>query len=224
MKTRVMTSAIAMSIALGGCGGGGGGGIASTPAPIVTTTNTAITDLRASQSFTNDATRTDVAFNTTSKATITGRAGSTPLTVSYDASSSSYAITGGGITDTFAPADRQTGSATGETKYMRRTGDVSSYLTLVTTPYYGTASNRYVGMGYAQRNTRSGDRQDTAFTTFTYGLDTPASGVPRTGSGTCSALPPFPGRSPMSSRGGVGSTSISSTACSRPRHRSRAPA
>lgn len=188
MKTRVTMSAIAMSIALGGCGGGGGDGIALTPAPIVTPTptptNTAITDLRASQSFTNDATRTDVTFNTTSRSTISGRAASTPLTVSYDASTSSYAITGGGVTDTFAPADRQTGSATGETKYVRGTGDVSSYLTLVTTPYYGTASNRYVGMGYAQRNTRSGDRQDTAFTTFTYGLDTPASGVPRTGSGT----------------------------------------
>jgi len=204
MKTRAMTSAMAIAFALSGCGGGSGGGIASTPPPIATPTptptNTTITDLRASQSFVNDAARTDVAFNTTSNSTISGRAASTPLTVSYDASSSSYAITGGGVTDTFAPADRQTGSVTGETKYIRRTGDVSSYLTLVTTPYYGTASNRYVGMGYAQRNTRLGDRQDTAFTTFTYGLDTPASGVPRTGAGTFATdvfgLASFPGAEP----------------------------
>ncbi|RYD27718.1 MAG: transferrin-binding protein [Lysobacteraceae bacterium] len=39
-------------------------------------------------------------------------------------------------------------------------------------------------MGYAQHNTLSAERQDTAFTTFTYGLDTPAGGVPRAGSGT----------------------------------------
>lgn len=186
MKTCATISVIAMSIALGGCGGGGGGGIASTPppTPTPTPTNTAITDLRVSQSFVNDATRTDVSFNTTSRATISGRAASTPLTVSYDASSKSYAITGGGVTDTFTSADQQSGTATGETRYVRRIGDVSTYLTLVTTPYYGNTSNRYVGMGYAQRNTRPGERQDTAFTTFTYGLDTPASGVPRTGAGT----------------------------------------
>jgi hypothetical protein len=91
MTKRGTTSAIAITIALGGCGGGGGG-IASTPAPPVATptpasTNTVISDLRASQSFVNDATRTDVAFNTTSKATIAGRAGTAPLTISYDASS-----------------------------------------------------------------------------------------------------------------------------------------
>ncbi|MFG6283072.1 transferrin-binding protein-like solute binding protein [Sphingomonas sp. S6] len=202
MNKCATTSAIAMAFALNGCGGGGGGGIASSPPPIVTPTptNATITDLRASQSFANDAARTDVSFNTTSSSTISGRAASTPLTVSYDASSSSYTITGGGVTDTFGPTDRQTSGVTGETKYARRTGDVSSYLTLVTTPYYGTVSNRYVGMGYAQRNTRSGERQDTAFTTFTYGLDTPASGVPRTGAGTFATdvfgLASFPGAEP----------------------------
>lgn len=190
MKTYAMVSAIAMAIALGGCGGGGGGGIASTPPPIPaptptpTPTNTTITDLHASQSFVNDAARTDVAFNTVSKATISGRAASTPLTVSYDALSNSYTVAGGGVTDTFTPADKQTSSNAGEVKYARRSGADASYLTLVTTPYSGNTPNRYVGMGYAQRNTLSTDRQDTAFTTFTYGLDTPAGGVPRTGGGT----------------------------------------
>ncbi len=179
-----------MAIALGGCGGAGGG-VGSTPppptptpTPTPTPANTVITDLRASQNFTNDATRTDVSFNTASRSTISGRAASTPLTVSYDASTNSYAITGGGVTETFTDADKQTTDIPGETRYVRRTGSEANYLTLVTTPYYGTAANRYVGMGYAQRNLLSTDRQDTGFTTFTYGFDTPAGGVPRVGGGT----------------------------------------
>lgn len=174
---------------LGACGGGGGGGVASTPAPPIATptptpTNTNITDLRASQSFSNDAGRTDVTFNLTSKTTVSGKAAAIPLTVRYDAGSGSYAVTSGDVTDTFATADRQAQNNAGETRYVRRNGNDATYLTLVTTPYYGSTSNQYVGLGYLQHNSTSGDRQITSFTTFAYGLDTPVGGVPRSGTGT----------------------------------------
>lgn len=182
------TAAIVMVLLpLSACGGGGGGGVASTPTPPTATptpTNTTITDLRASQSFANDAGRTDVTFNLTSKTTVSGKAAATPLTVRYDASSGSYAVTSGDVTDTFTTADRQATGNAGETRYVRRNGSDSTYLTLVTTPYYGSTSNQYVGLGYLQRNSVSGDRQATSFTTFAYGLDTPPGGVPRSGNGT----------------------------------------
>lgn len=176
------------TLVLSGCGGAGGA-INSTPTPPVSTptpaaTNSTITNLTASQSFANDASRTDVAFNLTSNTTIQAKAAATPVTVSYEAGSNSYVVTSGGVTDTFSVADRQTGTVAGETRYVRRSGDSSTYLTLVTTPYSGRISNSYVALGYLQRNAISASRQDTGFITFAYGLDTPASGVPRTGSGT----------------------------------------
>ena len=189
MKKAAVIGVVALP--LGACGGGGGGGVASTPAPPIaspsptpTPTNTSIADLRASQSFANDAGRTDVTFNLTSKTTVSGTAAATPLTVRYDATSGSYAVTSGSVTDTFATADRQAQTNAGETRFIRRNGSDATYLTLVTTPYNGSTSNQYVGLGYLQRNSTSGDRQATSFTTFAYGLDTPAGGVPRLGTGS----------------------------------------
>jgi hypothetical protein len=78
------------------------------------------------------------------------------------------------------PADAQPQINPGETRYSKSAG--GEYLTLVTTPYYfGQASNRYVGMGYWQKNALSGGIQSTQFTSFTYGLDTPEAGMPRNG-------------------------------------------
>lgn len=176
-----------LALSLCGCGSDGGGGVASTPAPPVATptpTNTSISDLRASQSFTNDAARTTLAINLTSKTDVSAQAAAVPLSVRYDASTGSYAITSGSVTETFATADKQATSSAGETKYMHRSGSESSYLTLATTPYSSSTPNQYVGLGYYQHNTVNGDQQGTNFTTFTYGLDTPATGVPRSGTGT----------------------------------------
>lgn len=170
-----------------------------TPAP-APPPNTVITDLHTSQSFNDDATRTDVAFNLTSKTTISAHAASTPLTVSYDAASNSYLVSGGGVTDMFGTGDKQAAGNVGETKYTHRDASGSSYLTLATTPYTASASNRYVALGYYQHNAVSGDRQDTIFTAFIYGFDTPASGVPRSGSATFATdvfgLESFPGAEP----------------------------
>lgn len=204
MRFRIWISTLTLPLAA--CSGGGGaGGIVSTPAPAPASTNTTITDLQASQSFANDATQSDVSFNTVSNTTISGRAASTPLTVRYDAASGSYTISGGSFSETFGAADKQATSAPGETRYVRTNGNESSRLTLVTTPYNGSISNRYVGMGYLQRNVRSDGRQDTRYTAFTYGLDTPASGMPRTGTGSFATdvlgLSSVPGEEPESFQG-----------------------
>lgn len=211
-KVKKIVSVSCGALMLSACGGGGGGGIASTPPPPIATptpaptaTNSAITDLRASQSFANDAAKTEVSFNKVSDTTIVSRAASLPLTVSYDAPSNSYTVAGGGFSETFATADKQASQTTGETSYLRRNGNESSYLTLVTLPFSSQTSNKYVGLGYLQRNMSTTERQDTDFVAFTYGLDTPASGVPRAGTGTFSTdvfgLSSVPGTEPETFQG-----------------------
>ena len=185
MKYAFVCLGVFSATALSGCGGGGGS-ISSTPAPPPSpppaASNTTITNLVASQNFTNDDARTSVAFDLTTKTTITGTATSTPLTVSYDASSGSYTLSGSDATEVFSKSD-VTSSASGEVKYQKTNTTGRDYLTLVTTPYSGTTSNKYVGLGYWQRNTTAGTRQDTLFDVFTYGLATAAGATPRTGSG-----------------------------------------
>jgi hypothetical protein len=177
---------------LGGCGGGGGGGVGSTPAPPVgggegsgggtpAPVNTLVTDLRASQTFTSDATTTQVSLRT-ADGIVTGTAQSrSTMQVGYDAATRSYTVTTEGRSQTFEPADRRPDRTPGEAVFIKP-GSTSDYLTLVTTPYYGTGStNRYVGLGYWQRNATANGLQATQFTTFTYGLATAAGAVPRSG-------------------------------------------
>jgi hypothetical protein len=189
---RKIYGAVVGALLLSSCGGGGGSGIASTPAPTPAPTpsptptpaSATIGNLRANQTFTADAAQTDASFNLTSSTTIIAKPQATSLSVRYDATSNSYEISGSGRSETFTPADRQAGTVEGETRYVHRSDGNASYLTLVTTPYLGSTPNRYVGLGYYQRNAVASERQETGFATFIYGFDTPATGVPRSGSAT----------------------------------------
>ena len=184
MKSGFWLLAGVMSAGLSACGGGGGGGsVASVPAPapaITPASNATITNLVANQNFANDDASTNVAFDLTTKTTISGTAKQAPLNVSYDATNRSYTLSSSNGSDVFAATD-VVSSASGETKYQKTDGASRNYLTLLTTPYTSSTSNKYVGLGYWQRNTSNGNRQDTLFDVFTYGLATPASATPRAG-------------------------------------------
>ena len=174
-------------LALAGCGGSGSG-LNVTPPPVAgpvsapTPTNSTITDLQASQSFAVDGATAGTAIDLSAKTVISANSAPSSIQVSYDASTRSYAVTTAGRTQTFLPTDAQAVTTTGETRYQKSTATGSDYLTLVTTPYSGTQSNRYVGLGYWQRNVLSGTTQNTSFDSFVYGLETPAAAMPRTGS------------------------------------------
>lgn len=191
------------SFALGACGGDGG--VASTPAPPPAPppapVNTTLTDLKASQSFANDAATSKLTFDLTTKTTITGQNTPAALTVSYDVGTNSYTIAGGGISQSFAPSDILTNTAA-ESRYRKPNGTGNDYLTLAKIPYSGTTPTQYVGLGFLQRNAGSGTTQDTVFTAFTYGLDTPPAAVPRTGTAAFSidvfGLASTPGFEPRS--------------------------
>jgi hypothetical protein len=164
---------------LSACGGGGVDSAGSTaPAPIPT--NTSLRDLRVSQSFTNDATSTAVSFDLVTQTTITGKAAPVTLTVRYDAATQSYTLTTPGQTQTFAPSDISSTDPS-QVQYKKTDGSNRDVLTLVKAPYSGPVVPSYVGMAYWQRNTSTGNQQNSLFDIFTYGLETPAAAVPRSG-------------------------------------------
>lgn len=188
-------AAMAGCVLLAACGGaGGGGGVGALPAPPTGGTgggsptptpapvNTFITDLKASQTFTSDATTTDVEVRTAGGIVNRTAVSGAGIQVSYDAAAGSYTVTTAGRSQTFAAADRRPDRFPGEATFAKTGGD-PEYLTLVTVPLYDAGnSNRYVGLGYWQRNAVAGGVQATQFTTFAYGLTTAAGAVPRSGS------------------------------------------
>ena len=181
---------------LAACGGGGGGGpagagtnaplpggtgTAPTPTPSPTPTNTSITNLTVSQTFSGPAATTTTTINISPASVESASSARSTLQVRYDAGAHTYTVESQGRSQSFAPADVRPGTTPGETVYAKTDGSVRDYLTLVTTPYTGSTSNRYVGLGYWQRNTVSAGRQATTFDSFVYGLDTAAAAVPRAG-------------------------------------------
>lgn len=179
---------LAACVLMTGCGGGGGGvasagsnpaggGTGSAPTP----TNSSITGLTVSQTFSGPAATTATAINLSPASVVNATSARSTLQISYDAGTQSYTVATQGRSQSFAPADARAATNPGETVYAKTNGSVRDYLTLVTTPYSGSTSNRYVGLGYWQRNTVSAAQQDTTFDSFVYGLETPAASVPRAG-------------------------------------------
>jgi hypothetical protein len=140
-----------------------------------------ISDLTASQTFTSKATTTDVALGA-SDGVVGGTSGSrASVTISYDAAAQTYAVQTDDRSQTFGPDDEQT-LWEGEKRFAKALSNGSDYLTLVTSPYLDPQySNKYVGMGYWQRNILLGPDQQTYFSTFIYGFDTLDSSMPRAG-------------------------------------------
>lgn len=153
MRNKRIVAAFAASSVLAGCGGDGGvQGPGSTPA--APSANSTITSLVASQSFTNDDAVTTVALAPPGGASSGASASKSTLSISYDASSKSYTVSTGGRSQTFAPGDQTTSNSNGPgiTAFQKSANGTSDYLTLVTTPFDTSVSNRYVGLGFWQRN------------------------------------------------------------------------
>lgn len=184
----------------GGGGAGGSGGIAATPPP----TNSSITNLVANQSFSGVAGATHVAFDLGTRTVSSSSTADQQLTISYDAAAKSYTLNQPGRTTSFQAADIQSNS-NGETRFARGTGSTRDYLTIVTTPYSGSVSNRYVALGYAQHNETSTGVQNTDFAAFTFGLESPVSAIPRSGTASWQTdvfgLYDAPGQTPRTVQG-----------------------
>lgn len=174
----------ALASTLAACGGGGER-VAVTPPPVSSPTptpaptNTSISDLVASQTFTGSGTTVDIALTLPTGEVKSASGDREPASLAYNAETDTYKVTLGDRSSDFTAADKLPQRFSGEVRYETSSND---YLTLVTTPYYQGKPNQYVGLGYWQANQLSADTQNTSFSTFVYGFNTPAGDVPRTGS------------------------------------------
>lgn len=169
-------------LTLAACGDGGGGTVnsgGSTPPPA---SNTSLASLTVSQSFTNNAATQTANFALGTGNTNSGSSDTQALVISYDATNSSYTISTQGRSATFAPADLVS-QASGVAVYSKTKGNTTDRLTNLAANVtgYDSAGPKYSGLAYWQRYTVDGTSEATTFDIFTYGLDTPATGVPRTG-------------------------------------------
>lgn len=177
--------AIGVCMVLSACGGGsGGGGVGSTPppptAPAPAPTNGSIGELRFSQSFATEGASTTTRLNRDQGLVVNGSTARNAVLVRYDAATQSYTVEAPGRAQSFAPANLTTDDAD-EKIYNKSSGETRDTLTLVATPYTSNTPNRYVRIGFWQRNLSSPGLQDTTFDAFVYGLETPATALPRTG-------------------------------------------
>lgn len=207
MKYRMLLTSAMLAAMLSACGGGSGGVNSTptpTPTPAPTPTNTTLSDLKASQSFTNDAAAAKALFDLVTKTGISGSAAKATLSIAYDAKTNGYTLTTDGRTQSFLPGDIASQGAY-DTVYTKTGTDGSDRLTLTRTGYTSSTPRSYVGLGYWQRNVTSGDRQNMDFSVFTYGLATPGSAVPRTGTAAYGidvfGLVTKPGEEPMNTQG-----------------------
>lgn len=180
---RVVAGALPLALLVAGCGGGGGVASAPPPAPTPTPTpapaNASLETLTVSQAFTNTAATHTARFDLGTGTTVSGSSAAAPLTIAYNAAGGTYTVGTAGRSQAFAAADL-TGSGQGQASFAKTTAGTKDYLTLWA-PSYGGAGPRYVALGFWQRNQISGSQQDTTLDVFTYGIETPAAGVPRTG-------------------------------------------
>lgn len=187
MRSAKIAAASMMVLALSACGGGGGAvnsmptpapapAPAPTPTPTPPATNSSLAGLRVSQTFVTDAVTSEATLGA-GDITVTASQGRTSLTVRYDAASASYTVSSPGGSETFAPSqitDRSGGVAT----FEKNSESTHQFFTLANTAYANVAA------GYWQRNTTSSNLIDIEFDAFTYGFETAAAAMPRTGGGS----------------------------------------
>ena len=83
---------------------------------------------------------------------------------------------------TFTPADIDASqSSAAFTVYSKTTGSKTESLTISKPGTSGALTYKYVGSGYWQRVTTSGDHADFTFDAFSYGVKTPDAAIPRVG-------------------------------------------
>lgn len=190
-----VTAAMAAALLLGACGGGGGGPRPEPtplpppapppppPPPPPPAFNESLLDLRASQSFDNDAATATGIYNEggTCNSCTSQRSS---LTVRYDAAARSYTVSTDGRSQTFGQPDIDTAQSTPELQvFSRKEGSLTQSLSLTRPGTSGPLNYRYVGLGVWQRVNVSGSRADFSFDSFTYGLPTQAAATPRSGVG-----------------------------------------
>jgi hypothetical protein len=181
-----------VSLMVAGCGGGGGVGSTPTPPapsppspppppPPPSPPNTSLINLTSSESFVNDAASGSANFPKSGSGQ-TATAAAATVSIAFDLATKGYTITAGGRTQTFLPADIDNAqSNAGVTVFVKRNGSTTDSLTLTKPGTSGRFTYEFVGGGYWQRTVDGSTAVSGNFDAFSYGIVTPAAGVPRTG-------------------------------------------
>jgi hypothetical protein len=194
MTNKLVTRAswLAMAFALSACGGGStGGNVSSTPTPVPAPTPTPTPsrndDLVAplvTESFSAIAVTGTVNYPATGTSSVS--AARATMTIAYDAAVNGYIVTVGSRSQTFLPVHLQAGQAADEANiYIVNNGTTSDSLSVSrNSTEMGTIASpqfRYVGGGVWQRTIQGTSGISGTGDAFTYGVSTPASALPRTG-------------------------------------------
>ena len=175
-----LTACFGLAACAGGGGGGGGGvaapGVTATAAPVV---NTSLVNLQANQSFANAGAGISTNFNKLtvfSSSTVLTSATAEAVAISYDASTSSYTISRGGLTETFRPRDKDLSqSNAAATAYEIKSGSIQSDLILFNSgPGNPNMVLTYASYGAWQRINDSGSNLGITQSFFVYGIPTTA--------------------------------------------------
>ncbi|MBB3957712.1 beta strand repeat-containing protein [Novosphingobium sediminicola] len=185
IKTRTAVLSTAASLMLAGCGGGdGGGGVGSTPTPsspvIGSGTNTSLTGTLASEAFLNSASFAAISVPRSGAAATTW-AGSASLSIIYNAATGTYSLNDGtrSVSVGAANIDRSK-SNTAVTTYALAGGATSDSI-ILTNSGSSAGLTRYVGAGVWLRELDLATTIDGRVTSFTYGVQTGAGALPRSG-------------------------------------------
>lgn len=191
MKSVINYATLLLSAFLASCSGEGNGvGSTPTPTPAPTATPTPpasplaqIVGLITGQTAAHQATTTNMTLQTPGGILQSASESRAGITLSYDAVSKSYSIATGGRTQIFVEADLQPQRLDNEVVFSRQSTGASNRLTLTKSPYSAPLPpSTYVALGYWQQNALSSGLQQTYFSTFVFGRDTPQAAIPRNGS------------------------------------------
>lgn len=186
IKTRTAALSAAASLMLAGCGGGDGGGssVGSTPAPsspaVGSGTNTSLLGTLVSESFLNSASFAAISAPR-SGAAVTTSSGSASLSIIYNAATGNYSLNDGTGSVSFSAANiDRSQSNTAVTTYVLTSGTTSDSIILSNS---GTSAGltRYVGAGVWLREVDGAAAVDGRVTSFTYGVQTGAGALARSG-------------------------------------------
>lgn len=185
IEKRKALLALTLTTMLTGCGGDGGSGVNSTPASSSSSatasgTNTSLTGTLASESFLNAASSGAISVPLNGAAIATS-ASTASLSIVYNATNGTYTLNDGtrSLSVNAGNIDKaQTNAAV--TTYAITTGSTTDSLILANNGTSGGLT-RYVGAGIWLREVDGTSTVDGRVTGFTYGVQTGASAIPRSG-------------------------------------------
>ncbi|MFM5908161.1 MAG: transferrin-binding protein-like solute binding protein [Novosphingobium sp.] len=142
--------------------------------------NATLLDPLVSETFRNAAVLGRLSVPT-SGANGTSSAPAVTLTVAYNAANQSYTVSDGSLSQTFLPSQIDAAQSNSViTTYKITSGTTTDFLTLTKTGT-GAGQTRYVASGFWQRQVNGAATIDGRFYAFTYGVNTPGTAMPRTG-------------------------------------------